>query len=54
MTDPKVIPSSRNWRDCGTRPNRRVLAQPRAVVRILPTNFEPNANNAARMAMPGG
>ena len=51
MTDPKVIPSSRYWRDAGTRPNSSVLAHPSAVVRILPTKRDPNANNAARMAM---
>ena len=51
MTEPNVIPSRRYWRLAGTRPNRSVLAQPSAVVRIFPTKRDPNANSAARMAM---
>src|SRR6476469_8475249 len=51
MTEPKAIPSSRYWRDAGTRPNSSVVAQPIAVVRILPTKREPNANRPARIAM---
>ena len=51
MTDPNVIPRSMYWRFAGTRPNSSVLAHPSAVVRTLPTKRDPNANNAARMAM---
>ena len=50
MTEPNVMPSSRIWRDAGTRPKSRVLAQPRAVVRTLLANRDPNATRAARMA----
>ena len=35
MTEPNVMPSSRIWRDAGTRPKSSVLAQPSAVVRTL-------------------
>ena len=51
MTEPNVIPSRRYWRYAGTRPKSSVLAQPSAVVRILPTKRDPNANSAARIAM---
>ena len=51
MTDPNVIPRSRNCREAGTRPNRRVDAQPRVVIRIFPANLEPKAISAARNAI---
>ena len=53
MTEPNVMPSSRIWRDAGTRPKRSVLAQPSAVVRTLLANRDPNATRAARMATRG-
>ena len=51
MTEPKVIASSATCREAGTRPNSSVVAQPRAVVRILVAKREPRAMSAARMAM---
>ena len=54
MTDPNVIPRSRIWRDAGTRPKRRVEAQPSVVVKTFPANLEPKAVNAARNATSRG
>ena len=54
MTDPNVTPRSRIWRDAGTRPKRRVEAQPSVVVKTFPANLEPKAVNAARNATSRG
>ena len=51
ITEPKVMPSMRICRDAGTRPNSSVLAQPSAVVTILPAKRDPIANRAARNAI---
>ena len=51
MTDPKVIARMIFWREAGTRPNRSVPAQPRAMPTTFPANLDPRAKSAARIAM---